>query len=120
MLTTVVATSRLRGPCGSRLGMPTTANGPALPAVRIVTDATCTACGCLCDDLGLTIVGGRIVAADRDCELGRRWFLADHEQGGEPPATVAGRAVAPEEALDHAAALLRNARAPVVLGLTQT
>src|SRR5271155_4967114 len=74
--------------------LPAGSSSPALPT--IVTDATCTACGCLCDDLGLAVAEGRIVAAERACEIGRRWFLADHEQGGVPPATVAGRAVEPE------------------------
>src|SRR3954452_21453037 len=90
----------------------------AIPST--VADATCTACGCLCDDLGLTVEEGRIIAAHRACELGRRWFLADHDQRGLAVATVAGRAVEPGEALDHAAEILRQAQAPVVLGLTRT
>ncbi|MEA2631554.1 MAG: formylmethanofuran dehydrogenase subunit [Chloroflexota bacterium] len=98
--------------------LPDVAPGQAPPTV--VTDATCTACGCLCDDIGLAVEGGRIVAADRACELGGRWFLADHDQRALPVATVAGRAAGTDEALDHAAAILREARSPVVLGLTRT
>lgn len=86
----------------------------------VVADATCTACGCLCDDIDLAVEGGRIVAAERACEIGRRWFLADHDQGGVPVASVRGRAVAPGEAIEHAAEILRKARAAVVLGLTRT
>lgn len=99
---------------------------PAPPAAAatdpglLVTDATCTACGCLCDDIALRTSGGRIVEATNACETGRRWFLADHGGSGLPAATVDGRAVAPDEALDRAAEVLGKARAPVILGLTRT
>ncbi|MHC5544941.1 hypothetical protein ACYOEI_42440, partial [Singulisphaera rosea] len=49
-----------------------------------VADATCTACGCLCDDLILETDGERIVEATNACELGRGWFLADHGHQGIP------------------------------------
>jgi formylmethanofuran dehydrogenase subunit B len=100
--------------------MPDDASGPAPRSVVVVADATCTACGCLCDDIGLAVEDGRIVAAERACELGRGWFLADHDQGRLPLATLAGRASGVREALDHAAEILRKARSPVMLGLTRT
>src|SRR5258707_1323907 len=95
--------------------LPDHATGPATTLPPVVSDAACTACGCLCDDIGLAVQDGRIVAADHACELGLRWFLADHDQGGLPVATLAGRAADAGEALDHAAEILRQARAPVVL-----
>jgi formylmethanofuran dehydrogenase subunit B len=98
--------------------LPDDADGPAPRTV--VADATCTACGCLCDDIGLAVEGGRIVAAHHACEQGRRWFLADHDQGHLPVATIAGRATEAGEALDQAAEILRKAQVPVVLGLTRT
>jgi formylmethanofuran dehydrogenase subunit B len=85
-----------------------------------VKDATCTACGCLCDDVVLSVAGAKIIEATNACEAGQRWFLADHGHAGVPAATVEGRAVALDEALDHAAAILQGARAPIILGLTQT
>jgi formylmethanofuran dehydrogenase subunit B len=87
---------------------------------RTVADATCTACGCLCDDLIVKTVGGRIVEAINACEIGRRWYLADHSHQGLPAATIEGRAVEPAAALDRAAEILAQATAPVVLGLTRT
>src|SRR5512144_2925600 len=89
-------------------------------AVFVVEDVTCTACGCLCDDLSLVVEGGRIVEARNACALGRNWFLADHAQAGLPVATVDGRAVEAAEAVACAAEFLGRARAPVVLGLTRT
>jgi formylmethanofuran dehydrogenase subunit B len=93
----------------------------SVPASRtIVAEATCTACGCLCDDIGLAVEERRIVAADHACERGRRWFLADHDQGPLPVAAIAGRATEAATALDLAAEILGKARRPVVLGLTRT
>jgi formylmethanofuran dehydrogenase subunit B len=100
--------------------MATSVNGAVIPAVKVMTDATCMACGCLCDDLVLAVEQNRIVGAERACDLGRGWFLADHGQAGIQPATIQGCPTTPDEALDEAAAILRKTRAPVVLGLTQT
>jgi formylmethanofuran dehydrogenase subunit B len=88
--------------------------------LAIVEDATCVACGCLCDDIELTVSEGRIVEARNACPIGRAWFLADRGLGTRPPATIEGRPADPEEALDRAAGILAGARAPVVLGLTAT
>src|SRR4051794_36452062 len=87
---------------------------------RTVADATCTACGCLCDDLIVKTVGGRIVEAVNACEIGRRWYFADHSHQGLPAATIEGRAAEPDAALDRAAEILARAKSPVVLGLTRT
>jgi formylmethanofuran dehydrogenase subunit B len=80
-----------------------------------VPDATCAGCGCLCDDIELT--EGRPV---RTCSLGDRWFA--ERGGGEPPpvARVDGNEVSLDEAVDATAAILRDARAPLVYGLGQT
>lgn len=86
------------------------------PTIR---DATCTACGCLCDDIDLTVRDGRIVAADRACPIGEAWFLADHSRGDRPPATIEGRPATAGEATAHAAEILASARSPLVLGLTR-
>jgi formylmethanofuran dehydrogenase subunit B len=76
-----------------------------------VADATCMGCGCVCDDIEVTPDG--IV---RTCPLGDRWFA---ERMGDRPAIalVGGREVSLEEAAGAAAAILREARAPLVCGL---
>ena len=86
----------------------------------VVVDATCTACGCLCDDIVLTARSGRIVEAGNACDRGRAWFLTDHGRGDRPAASIEGRPVAIGAALDRAAALLGAARSPLVTGLTST
>lgn len=97
---------------------PSDTSGTA-PRLR-VDDAACTACGCLCDDIILDVVGGKIVEATNACDRGRGWFLADHGHEGLPQATIEGRPASADEAVDRAVEILRKARAPVVLGLTQT
>jgi formylmethanofuran dehydrogenase subunit B len=55
----------------------------------------------------------------RTCPLGDAWFAA--RTGDRPPvATLEGRTVSLDEAVDAAAAILRQARAPLVYGLGQT
>jgi formylmethanofuran dehydrogenase subunit B len=79
-----------------------------------VADATCAGCGCACDDIEVTAAG-----PIRTCPLGDAWFAA--LTGDRPPvATVDGRTVSLDDAVDAAAAILRHARAPLVYGLGQT
>jgi formylmethanofuran dehydrogenase subunit B len=65
---------------------------------------TCAGCGCVCDD-------------GRTCALGDAWFAL----GERPPlARVEGRETSLDEAVDAAAAILCQARAPLVYGLGGT
>jgi formylmethanofuran dehydrogenase subunit B len=96
------------------------AGSEAATSRLVVRDATCTACGCLCDDLELTAEAGRIVEARNACEIGRRWFLADHAQAGLPIVTVDGQTADEETAIGRAVEILGRARSPVVLGLNRT
>ena len=66
----------------------TTPDDPTEPASRRVEDATCPACGLLCDDIALTVAGGGIVEAGSACAIGRSWFLADHQRPDLPAVTV--------------------------------
>jgi formylmethanofuran dehydrogenase subunit B len=79
-----------------------------------VADATCAGCGCACDDIEVTAAG-----LIRTCPLGDMWFA---ERGGDKPpvARSDGRTVSFDEAVDAAAAILSQARAPLVYGLGQT
>ena len=82
----------------------------------IVTSATCTSCGCLCDDIDLHIEDGRIVRAERACTLGREWFFGDHTSSGLTP-LVDGRPATMGEAVDTAAGILWRANRPLIYGL---
>jgi formylmethanofuran dehydrogenase subunit B len=84
-----------------------------------VPDATCAGCGCACDDIEVMVAEGRLTAVTRTCELGDAWF-AERTADRPPVARIDGRPVGLDEATDAAAAILRQARAPLVYGLDQT
>jgi formylmethanofuran dehydrogenase subunit B len=89
-------------------------------AKREVADATCIACGCLCDDIHLIVENNYIVEAQRACEIGKRFFLADHDSGAFSIATLHGRPVETSKALDRSAEILAEAHRPLIFGLTRT
>jgi formylmethanofuran dehydrogenase subunit B len=94
--------------------MPASRRGGA-PAPSQVGHVTCLGCGCACDDIILSLSGGRIERAERACPLGVAWF-AD----GQVPdrVLVDGAPAELDRALEQAADLLREAqgRLLVVLG----
>src|SRR5271155_5625105 len=88
-------------------------------ASAVVDNFACTRCGCVCDDLRVTVRGGRIVSADGACAMAERWLLA---QGGaaEPVAETGGQTASLEAAVEQSANLLRSARYPLICGLAQS
>ncbi len=89
--------------------------------VKTVENATCTFCGCVCDDMILTVDMDekRITKAKNACILGRAWF-AEHTIEDAPAAMIDGKAVPVEEAVEEAAMTLANARFPIIYGLSDT
>jgi formylmethanofuran dehydrogenase subunit B len=84
-----------------------------------VENVACTVCGCVCDDLRITMDGGRITRAEGACHLAEPWFLQQDTR--QPPvAEIDGQAVDMGAALDRAADILRRARAPLVYGLSRS
>ena len=91
------------------------------PATRSIVDhATCLACGCLCDDIGVEVEDGRIVEASRACPKGRDWFLAPRPGEGHPVASIDGLPAELEQAIARAAEILGASKAPLIWGLTET
>ncbi|MGH8245448.1 MAG: formylmethanofuran dehydrogenase subunit B, partial [Gammaproteobacteria bacterium] len=88
---------------------------------RVVENATCTFCGCVCDDMILTVDldQKRITKAKNACVLGRAWF-AEHTIEQAPAAMIGGTEAGVEQAIEEAAAILVNARFPIVYGLSDT
>lgn len=87
--------------------------------LKVVSNATCTFCGCVCDDMELTVEGHRITKAKNACVLGKAWFLNHHVED-RPVATIRGEPVSLDEAIDEAARILTTARYPIVYGLSDT
>jgi formylmethanofuran dehydrogenase subunit B len=89
------------------------------PELKIVKDATCTFCGCVCDDMELTVEGNKITKAKNACVLGKAWFFNHHIED-RPDATIDGQPVTYEAAFDKAAEILLNAKYPLTYGMSDS
>lgn len=89
--------------------------------IRTVEHATCTFCGCVCDDMDLTVDldAKRITKAKNACTLGRAWF-AEHTIEDRPFALIDGKAATTGEGVEAAAQILVAARLPIIYGLSDT
>ena len=89
--------------------------------LKVVADATCTFCGCVCDDMILTVdlEHKRIIKSENACILGKAWFK-EHGIEERPFALIGGREASTEEGVEEAAQILANARFPVIYGLSDT
>jgi formylmethanofuran dehydrogenase subunit B len=81
--------------------------------------ATCGGCGCGCDDIEVAVAAGALEGATGTCPLGDAWLA---ERTAEPPplARLDGREVDFADAVEAAAAVLGEARLPLVCGLGET
>ena len=85
---------------------------------QVIEGVTCLGCGCLCDDIALTVESGRIVQARNACEaIGQVWFQSAWTGEGWPQATIEGVAVDLDQAIERASEILQDARSPLVYGL---
>ena len=87
--------------------------------LKVVEDATCTFCGCVCDDINLTVKGHSIVKAERACVLGKAWFL-NHDIEDRPSCLIDGKPASVAEGVDRAAKILVDAKYPITYGLSDT
>jgi len=87
--------------------------------LKVVEDATCTFCGCMCDDITLKVAGTNIIEAKNACEQGKAWFL-NHAIEERPACTVDGRPATLEAGIDRAARILIDAKYPLLYGLSRT
>ena len=91
----------------------------SLGELRVIRDATCTACACVCDDIDLTVHGEKIIAAERACDLGERWFLSQRNQD-RPECLIQGKPASVADGIERAAQILVSAKYPLVYGLSDT
>ena len=89
--------------------------------LRIVQDATCTFCGCVCDDMVLSVDDEhhKITKSENACVLGKAWFK-EHGIEDRPPALIDGRPATTAEGVEEAAQILAKARFPIIYGLSDT
>lgn len=86
--------------------------------LTVTKNATCTFCGCVCDDIELHADETRIVETKRACILGESWFKNHTAERLYPDALVDGREASVEEAVQAAAEFLHAADMPLVYGLS--
>ena len=95
---------------------------------EVIESVICTGCGCLCDDLDVTLEGNQIIEVANVCLWGVNRFIAskkfhskkDRRRILSPQLRRKGRAMAVsyESALEEAANILVQARRPLIYGLT--
>jgi formylmethanofuran dehydrogenase subunit B len=86
--------------------------------LNVVDNATCTFCGCVCDDIELHADELRIHEAKRACILGKAWFLNHTAERLYPDALIDGREASVDEAVEFAAELLDKAHMPLIYGMS--
>jgi formylmethanofuran dehydrogenase subunit B len=84
------------------------------------TDVACTVCGCVCDDLRVTVSSGRISRAQGACQLAEPWFASLSEPPARPPAAINGKPALLAQAVERAGEILRHSRAPLIWGLSRS
>lgn len=80
-------------------------------------DVVCNFCGCLCDDLEVTVEENKITKVSRACIIGRNRLLAPVEA---VRCRVDGKDASLTEAVAAAAAILRRSKNPLIYGLSST
>ena len=84
-----------------------------------LTDIVCPFCGCLCDDLEVTVTDGHIESVKNACTISRSKFMNHHENRLTAP-TVKGKEEPLETTVKRAVEILAGARRPLIYGLSST
>jgi formylmethanofuran dehydrogenase subunit B len=92
--------------------------------MSIVNAVTCPVCGCLCDDIELTIEDGKVVRVKNGCSMCESKFLGyrGEHRTFKPLIRKNGELVevTVEEAVHRAAEILANANYPILYGWSST
>ena len=86
--------------------------------LKVVQHATCTFCGCVCDDIELHAEEDKIVKTKNACSLGESWFKNHTSERIYPDALIDGKPASVEQAIETAADYLYRANMPLVYGLS--
>jgi formylmethanofuran dehydrogenase subunit B len=87
--------------------------------VAIFEHIACTVCGCVCDDLRITVDDGRISKCEGACGLAEPWFLAQESRRPQA-ALIENQGVPLAAAVARAAEILRAASSPLIYGLSRS
>ena len=86
--------------------------------LTVVKNATCTFCGCVCDDIELHADGERITHTKNACVLGVSWFKNHTAERLYPDALINGQPASIDAAVLAAADYLYAANMPLVYGMS--
>ena len=86
--------------------------------LTVVKNATCTFCGCVCDDIELHADAERITKTKHACILGESWFKNHTAERLYPDALIDGKPATVDDAVEAAAEYLYRANMPLVYGLS--
>jgi len=87
-------------------------------SLTIVKHATCTFCGCVCDDIELHAEGAKIVKTKNACSLVESWFKHHTAERLYPDALIGGQPATVADAVSAAALYLIKANMPLIYGLS--
>ncbi|MFB0551203.1 MAG: formylmethanofuran dehydrogenase subunit B [Nitrososphaeria archaeon] len=90
---------------------------------RVYEDVPCPFCGCLCDDIGVTVEDNTIKEVRRGCSISRSKFLNyAQDRLGRPMIRENGSFVQTslERALERAAEILASSQYPLIYGWSST
>ena len=85
-----------------------------------VEHVVCAFCGCVCDDLTVTIEEGRITGVKQACALSKSWLTGHTAEAHEPATLINGQPASLDQAIAAAASYLAAARYPLIYGLSST
>lgn len=98
--------------------------GAVKASMSVVKAVTCPVCGCLCDDIELTIENGKVVKVKNGCAMCESKFLGYNNEHRilKPLIRKNGRLVETslEEAIERAARILAEANYPILYGWSST
>jgi formylmethanofuran dehydrogenase subunit B len=84
----------------------------------IYEDVVCPFCGCLCDDIVVTIENGQITKTKNACAISKSKFVNHHKNALE--SLIDKKETSVDMAIEKAAEILKNADAPLIYGLSST
>lgn len=96
-----------------------------LAVSQVQSDAVCTVCGCVCDDLAFHVQAGKLTHVERACSLAKPWFerlIEVESRSAQNPvlARIQGEPASFDEAISRAAEILKASSAPLVYGLSRS
>jgi len=83
------------------------------------SDVICPFCGCLCDDIEITVENNKVVKTKNSCAISNSKFMKN-DWGRIVSSTIDGKHTPYEKAVEEATNILSSARRPLIYGLSKT